>query len=681
MATGPDGASFALAILVRSGGPERPPKNRIPVPSRHEASGREDAAHRRVQARARVREAVYRALLETPEQPEYVDSSPASRAESVVVAGYPGALAAVRAGERVRAAIARVEPADARQPFLARFGVGLEPEPGAGAARRLAARAKPFEILVDDPTRRALGDRAVVAPRGAERFILLATVPDAGEAGSDASVQPGDRRAADRDAAPQRLDLLTILNWLSAIAALVAWAAVVGAGTMWARFHAAGIPEREAVSVLPRESLVAEGLRTLLLPVLAGAALAGFAALLRSRPEWTTRRLKGAWDWLEGRTWVGVLTLVIVPVGLFLAWLLNGVRPWYAVAIFLVALVGVAALLAVAPMVTRRLPVVAALVFGFGAVWCGVLLTLWEAGAKEPRVEPAVVERRHGLGPVHGLYVGRDADTVFVAESDAADKACGLKMIPASDVRSVLVGPAAARGREVTAEELEKQCLPPRPPPPAGSASSSTDIAGGTDDGPPPVPPPPIAPEPPPPTAPEPPPPTAPEPPPPTAPEPPPPTTPPDAPPTEGAVRLHDGTISIPVEAVRPPDRLVLRKVSFGRAAHPLGGIRATVWVCDTRRRRVRGAIVYAIALPYGHFEPDEDATRLDGRAYLFLWPSTERARRRPTRIVVFARAQRPGDPLLAGVSGRRLVQFAPLRTRPSRRSLVGPRPPCTTLP
>jgi outer membrane protein OmpA-like peptidoglycan-associated protein len=61
--------------------------------------------------------------------------------------------------------------------------------------------------------------------------------------------------------------------------------AVVGGARLWARFEAAGVPAAQAVSALPRELLISEGGRTLLVPLLLGGAVAVFTYLSRRRAE------------------------------------------------------------------------------------------------------------------------------------------------------------------------------------------------------------------------------------------------------------------------------------------------------------------------------------------------------------------------------------------------------------
>jgi hypothetical protein len=126
-----------------------------------------------------------------------------------------------------------------------------------------------------------------------------------------------------------------------------------------------------------------------------------------------------------------------------------------------------------------------------------------------------------------------------------------------------------------------------------------------------------------------------------------------------GAVKLPTGETSLPVTAIVPPQRLVISRVQFipavlrGRQAFT-GRFRVT----DTRGFVVRGALLYAIGLPYGWVRnTPEVVTGTDGWATLTLLPTVLMPRHHAS-VVFFLRARKPGDALLAGVSTRRLVQI-----------------------
>lgn len=119
------------------------------------------------------------------------------------------------------------------------------------------------------------------------------------------------------------------------------------------------------------------------------------------------------------------------------------------------------------------------------------------------------------------------------------------------------------------------------------------------------------------------------------------------------------GGAAISVTQVNPPQRLVVDGVKF--SPQPLGARRpltARFHVSDTRGFSVQGALVYALGIPYSWVRGGaEVATDSSGWATIVLRPTAAMPLRRGTALVVFVRARKPGDDLLAGVSTRRLVQ------------------------
>jgi hypothetical protein len=116
---------------------------------------------------------------------------------------------------------------------------------------------------------------------------------------------------------------------------------------------------------------------------------------------------------------------------------------------------------------------------------------------------------------------------------------------------------------------------------------------------------------------------------------------------------------ALTVDTVALPDRLVIDNVKFSpnpiRSRRP---IVARFHVSETSRgRSVQGALVYALGLPYGWVRnAPEVPTDSTGWATVTLQPTRAMPLRRGA-LVVFVRARKPGENLLAGVSTRRLVQ------------------------
>jgi hypothetical protein len=126
-----------------------------------------------------------------------------------------------------------------------------------------------------------------------------------------------------------------------------------------------------------------------------------------------------------------------------------------------------------------------------------------------------------------------------------------------------------------------------------------------------------------------------------------------------GAIRLPNGLTSVPASSVALPNRLVISQVQFDptviRSRVPFTG---RFRVTDTRGFVVRDALVYVLGVPYSRINPaPETTTNMEGWAQMELRPTARLPLRNGYFIVMFVRARKQGDQLLAGVSTRRLVQ------------------------
>ncbi|HEY8029473.1 MAG TPA: hypothetical protein VIE38_08190 [Gaiellaceae bacterium] len=115
---------------------------------------------------------------------------------------------------------------------------------------------------------------------------------------------------------------------------------------------------------------------------------------------------------------------------------------------------------------------------------------------------------------------------------------------------------------------------------------------------------------------------------------------------------------AIAVTQVNLPNRLIIDGVKFSPSpATSRGIITARFHVSDTRGFSISGALVYALGLPYGWVNgAPEQTTDSTGWATIQIRPTRNMPLRRGD-LVIFVRARKPGDNLLAGVSTRRLVQ------------------------
>jgi len=122
--------------------------------------------------------------------------------------------------------------------------------------------------------------------------------------------------------------------------------------------------------------------------------------------------------------------------------------------------------------------------------------------------------------------------------------------------------------------------------------------------------------------------------------------------------KAAQGGAAIQVSQVSLPNRLIIDGVKFSPTpARSRGPITARFHVSDTRGFSISGALVYVLGLPYGWvYGSPETTTDSSGWATIQIRPTRNMPLRRGD-LVMFVRARKPGDNLLAGVSTRRLVQ------------------------
>lgn len=139
-------------------------------------------------------------------------------------------------------------------------------------------------------------------------------------------------------------------------------------------------------------------------------------------------------------------------------------------------------------------------------------------------------------------------------------------------------------------------------------------------------------------------------------------TAPTAAVPTAPATGCPSGTGAIQIADLQPPARLSIDRASITPKLVTLGThtIQLHFLVTACGGRPVQGASVFATPIPFNQFAGPEETTGTDGTVTI-----TEKRRagfparqRHQHLLAVFARAAKPGDPVLGGISIRRTVAF-----------------------
>jgi hypothetical protein len=537
-------------------------------------------------------------------------------------------VAAVRAAVAIRRRLL-AEAARAERQSQASMAIAPSPE----RALELAVRAAAGEVLLDADTAAEIGEQIVAVRRG----DLVEPV---------AVRERAELTQIDGSRARWRPKLEEVLALVGAAAGLAAWVALVGGFTMWARFQAAHIPAIEGIAVLPRNVLLAEGVRTLAVPILLGsvaAVLAYAAATTWSRRD-RAQALRVAGEGLvKGLNAVGLsLVVSLVVLGgplLFLIARYGFHERWWALLIVLLTLLAMG-VLAAAVIKIAAAHWLALTVLAVVTVWSGIAGIVWEGASTRPRLDHATLALVGG-SPSDVLFIAHTGDTVYVAKKDPrAGGACRIQVLPVSAVADLRIG---VRGRSDFCPAGSGEPTAPGTVTRTITAPASTvTVSRGTVT---------LAPA----TV------TVPAE---TVTAAPQPVTVTnvetvESPQPAGAHRVG-GVWSIPIASVQPPVRLQISPPRYERApltnTRPLG---VTFTITDTRGYVVEGASVFVAGSRSAYFRRTKDAmSREDGTARLVLRPTSRLPFGKGVRIALLVRAWNPAERRLGGVSTRRFVEL-----------------------
>lgn len=121
------------------------------------------------------------------------------------------------------------------------------------------------------------------------------------------------------------------------------------------------------------------------------------------------------------------------------------------------------------------------------------------------------------------------------------------------------------------------------------------------------------------------------------------------------------GTGAVQVSDLSPPARLMIQQQgSTPSVVTPsTSSVQLHFLVTACNGRPVQGADLFAVSIPYNEFTSQHGTTAADGTVTLTESElSGFPASRRQELLAVLARATKPGDQLLGGVSSRRVVSF-----------------------
>jgi len=224
----------------------------------------------------------------------------------------------------------------------------------------------------------------------------------------------------------QRETVTQLLQAIAALAAFGAWVVVVGGIRVWARLQAAKLPQPvRTVTLLPRETLIAEGVRALAVTTITAVGVGLFVYLLETAREHKT-----------GEAPNRDFRAAIVAIAVGVAVTLMVIDLWHVHFTYWLGLgaltVAVAALLVLALLSWGGRAAFALIIAAAILVWGGGFDLISERGTDSAKFEPVRFIRKDGTG-TQGLLLARGKDTLTLI-CPKVDNWRSLLAVPTSDI-------------------------------------------------------------------------------------------------------------------------------------------------------------------------------------------------------------------------------------------------------
>jgi hypothetical protein len=242
----------------------------------------------------------------------------------------------------------------------------------------------------------------------------------------------------------------TVTKILAAIAAAVGLVYVAGAGILWVRLRFEGLPTDAVVASLPRELLVAIGLRSLVAPTILLSLVAALVLVVERKARSPEQADVATVTFTEA-----TITLISAAVSVVLLQVLQDPEayavPWAAA----VAIVALSSAYVGRRFGSRLTGITPILLAAFGIALLSALVR-FGLEAHNPQLERVRVCVTDVKKTYDGLFIGETSDRVYVGEADD-----DVVEIPRSRVGEIVIGAHSE------AAECRAPVKPPSPPSPS----------------------------------------------------------------------------------------------------------------------------------------------------------------------------------------------------------------------